>query len=130
MLSTSYNYSLQFSLVADLGEFFKEKLDEIPKIRSFINQVKLLFSLPTDRVIVEVAEGERVYKISLITPDVQKSTFGWFVYLPLKGRVDMYIEPGMQYIQWKSKKVIYNNAPYLIQRSGALNSLNKLVNTL
>ena len=115
-----------------MTEFYKEKLEEKPRIRSFINQIKLTFSLPTDRVKLEVAEGERIYKINLITPDTKKLVFGWFVYLPLKGRIDMYIpdQPEIPYIQWKNKKVSDNTAPMLLQKSGALNAFNKLVNAL
>ena len=132
MISTIYNYQCKFSLVTDMTEFYKEKLEEIPRIRSFINQIKLTFSLPTDRVKLEVAEGERIYKINLITPDTKKLVFGWFVYLPLKGRIDMYIpdQPEIPYIQWKNKKVSDNTAPMLLQKSGALNAFNKLVNAL
>ena len=132
MLSTSYNYVSQFSLVTDLTEFFKEKLEEIPKLKSFINQIKLMFSLSTDRIKVEVAEGERIYRINIQTPDVKRSTFGWFVYMPLKKRVDMYMaeEPSIPFIQWKDKKISFNNAPYIIQKSGALNTFSKLVNVL
>ena len=132
MLSTSYLYTTQFSLVTDLTEFFKEKLEEINKIRSFIGQVKIVFSINTDRIRVEVAEGERIYKISMLTPDVRKTVFGWFVYMPLRKRVDMYIaeNPGVPYMQWKDKKLSFSNFPYILDKSGALNVFDKLINVL
>ena len=61
MLSVNYNY-MNFSVVSDLSDFYKSKLPEMTKIKALVDNIKLLFNLPADRVIVEVAEGERVYK--------------------------------------------------------------------
>lgn len=130
MLDTSYNIRLNFSIVEDLNSFYKENLPEMPRIRSFVGALKLLFVLPTDRVVVEVAEGERIYKIKLLQPNVKKTVFGWFVYIPQKNRLDLYsaenyLEP---VFQWKNKKLAYASLPELFLKAGIEKLFSKVIN--
>jgi hypothetical protein len=65
-------------------------------------------------------------------PDVEKVPFGWLVYQPLKSRLDLYMaeDNGMPTIQWRAKKIVYENLSFLLIRCGVNNLLNKLVNAL
>lgn len=132
MLSVNYLYTTNFSIVADTNSFFREKLEEIQKIKLFINSVKVLASLPTENVVLWVAEGERIYKVELIQPGLRKISMGWFIYLPLKKRVDLYLaeSPSVPTLQWKNKKLEYSSLPLLVERLGVNNTFNKLINIL
>ena len=132
MLSTIYNYQCKFSLVTDMTEFYKEKLEEIPRIRSFINQIKLTFSLPTDRVILEVAEGERIYRITLLTTDVKRQVFGFMIYVPSNRQLDIYdvSDQDIPLIQFRSKKAVFKNYSHLLDKAGLDTLFLKLSNVL
>ena len=108
MLSLDY-LKLSFADISDLNSFYRERLPEIPKIKSFINTLRLMYSLPPSRIQVQVGEGSRVYKI--IMKDNKKNIFGWFVLIPLETRVDLfdYSSPEVPIIQWKNKKAITKN---------------------
>ena len=38
-----------------------------------------------------MAGGKKEYKINLLQPNVKKNVFGWFVYIPQKNRLDLYL---------------------------------------
>jgi len=128
MLNTNYNL-LQFSAVGNLPSFFREKLSEITKIKSIYENTKMLFNLPPDRLKLFVAEGERVYKIIFFTPDIHKYPIGWFVYLPLQSRLDLYEanSPDIPFIQWKNKKPVFKNYSELLSFAGADKLFNRVV---
>ena len=60
MLSTSYNY-LNFARVKDMNDLFKSNLPEITKVKYLIDTSCLLFSLQSNKVLINVADGESVY---------------------------------------------------------------------
>ena len=124
----SYNYSR----VTNLNNFYKENLPETYKIRSLIEGIKLLFGLPQSNIIVDVAEGERVYKITLLNTDVHKIPFGYFVFLPLERRLDAYDynNPTFPMIQWKGKKIAYNGLSLFLDKAGVSGVFTKLVNVI
>lgn len=131
MLSTSYNY-MNFAKVSDLGDLFKSNLPEMTKVKGLLDNSKMLFDLPTSRVDLMVSEGDRVYKIMLLTPDVNKYPFGWIIYLPLQKRLDIYSadSPSMPIIQWKGKKVAFKNYSTILDRAGLDKIFDKLVNII
>ncbi len=132
MENISYNYTSRFSLVEDLAAFWQERLPEIPRIKTLMMNVQLLFNLPSNRVMLEVAEGQRIYKVTFMTPDVEKIPFGWVVYLPQIKQIDLYSvrDAGMPMVQWKNKKIVTKNFDYLFERAGIETIFNKLVNSL
>ena len=121
-----------WSQVANLGNLYKENLPEIPKLRSLIENIKLLFSLPQTNIKVEVAEGERAYRITLLDRSVQKIPLGYFVYLPLERRLDAYTteSPGIPLLQWKGRRVVYKNYSPFLDYCGLSQLFSKLSNVL
>lgn len=130
MLNLNYKW-LNFSKVTDYDNFYKESLPEIIKIKGIIENSKILFSMPQSRIILEVAEGERVYKISLLTSGTNKSIFGTLVYLPLDKRLDLYgYNTEYPLIQWKNKKVAYTSYETIFDLAKIDRSFDKIVNTM
>lgn len=108
MLDLNY-LKTSFADITDLNSFYRERLPEIPKIRSFINTLRLMYSLPPSRIQLQVGQGSRVYKVIMM--DNKKNTFGWFILIPLETRVDLfdYSSPEVPIIQWKNKKAVTKN---------------------
>lgn len=131
MLSTRYNY-LNFALVQDKTDIYKQALPEMPKVKSLVDNAKLLFSLPPDRVVLLVAEGERVYRINLLMPDVNRALFGWMVYVPENRQLDIYSidNPTIPLIQYKGKKVAFKNYETILDKAGLDKLFEKLYNIL
>jgi len=131
MLPITYQ-SYSFAQVTNLANFYKGNLPELSKLKLIVENIKLLFKLPSTCVTVEVAEGERVYKVIMIEPGVRKTTFGYFVYLPKERRLDAYSmeNPGAPLIQWKQRRVVYSGCPSLLNRVGVSSLFNNLINIL
>ena len=132
MLPT-YNH-ISFAKVQNLAGFYKDSsnLPETTKLRSLIENAKLLFSLPSSRVILGCAEGERIYKITLLTADVSKQVFGFMIYIPDNRQLDIY-DVSDQYtplIQFKSKKAVFKNYSNLLDKAGLDTLFIKLSNVL
>jgi hypothetical protein len=121
-----------FSLVSNLSNLYKENLPEIPKFKLLIENIKLLFKLPQSNLIVEVAEGERAYKVTLLETTVHKYPFGYFVYLPGERRLDAYSidSPGIPLAQWKNKKLVFSTLSLFLKYSGINQIFIKLINVL
>ncbi len=133
MLSTSYNY-MNFARVQDIADLYKQGrgLPEIPKIKSLIDNSCLLFSLPSNRIILNVAEGERVYRIDLLSPGVNKAQFGMIFYIPTNRQLDIYSsdDPTIPLIQFKARKVMWKNYVTLLDRAGVEKIFEKLSNVI
>ena len=131
MLSTSYNY-LNFARVKDMNDLFKSNLPEIPKVKSLIDNSCLLFSLPSNKVLLNVAEGERVYRIDLLSLGVNKAIFGILFYVPLNRQLDIYTadDPTIPIIQFKNKKAVWKNFSTLLDRAGLERIFDKLSNII
>ncbi len=131
MLQGIYQGS-KFSQVTNLADFYKTNLPEMSKIRSLVEGIKLLFGIPQTNLLIEVAEGERVYKITLLSSDVHKYPFGYFVYLPLERRLDAYTmdNPEIPLLQWKNKKPVFKGFSMFLDRAGISTIFDKLVNVI
>lgn len=129
MLDISYN-TLDYSKVVDLNDFYRSKLPEIFKIRSIIDNSKLLFNLPGTRVILEVDEaGKRIYRITLLDTSVNKQPFGILIYLPLQNRLDLYsMSSDVPLIQWKNKRPVFKSYDFLLDRAGLDKLFQKIIN--
>ncbi len=131
MLPIGYQ-SFSFAQVTNLANFYKGGQPEIPKLKLIVENIKLLFKLSGTCVLVEVAEGERVYKVKMILPGVGKTSLGYFVYLPEERRLDVYSaeNPGIPLLQWKQKRVVYSGCSSLLDRIGISSLFGNLVNIL
>lgn len=129
MLSTYYN-RLNFALVEDLPDLYHSGLPESQKIKNVIENCKSLFKLSPDRVVLEVSEGDRVYKVSLLSPDINKVPFGWFVIVPLQKQLDLYSadSPWSPVAQWKNKKIAFKNYSMLFDRAEIEKTFDRIVN--
>lgn len=130
MLPTRYN-SLVFGRVEDLTDFFKDTgLPEMSKVKGIYEASKLMLNLPTKKVMLEVAEGERVYKFTYFTPGIHNIPLGWAVYLPQIRQLDIYLpeDPYVPILQWKGKKVEFKNYPELYNRLGFDSLFNRITN--
>lgn len=123
---------MSFALVQDTSDLFKSNLPEIPKVKSLVDNCKLLFSLPPDRVILRVSEGDRVYRIDLQMPDVNRIVFGWIVYVPRNRQLDIYTaeSPSVPIIQYKGKKVAFRSYSTILDRAGLDKIFEKLYNII
>ena len=77
-----------------------------------VDSIKMLFHVPGNAIKIMVAEGERIYKILFYSTSLDKVPLGWFVYLPLEDRLDLYdasLSTEMPYLQWKNKKTAFKN---------------------
>lgn len=117
----------KFALVTDKGDFFKGNLPEMRKLKSMVDKVKLLFSLPDDRVNIYVAQGERNYKIEMLTTDVKRLPFANIYYLPLYKRIDIEDENGIL-LQWINRKPVFKNFSMLLDRAGASSLFDSIIN--
>ena len=131
MLPIGYQY-FSFAQVGNLANFYKENQPELPKLKLIVENIKLLFKLPGTCVLVEVAEGERVYKVNMIMPGVHKTSLGYFVYLPNERRLDVYSSdnPTVPLLQWKQKRVVYSECSPLLDRIGISSLFGNIVNVL
>ena len=131
MLPINYQ-SFSFAQVENLANFYTGNQPELPKLKLIVENIKLIFKLPSTCVLVEVAEGERVYRIRMILPGVHKTPLGYFVYIPGERRLDAYSaeNPGSPLIQWKQKRAVYSGCPSLLERVGVSSLFNNLINVL
>lgn len=131
LLNVTYN-GYVFSRVKDLNDLFKENLPEMKVVKGLFTAMKLCFNLPNDRVLVDVAEGDRIYKYTILTLDIYKYPLGWFVYLPLEKRLDFYSQdsPNLPLIQWKNKKPIWKGYADILDRAGMDKIFQPIINVL
>ena len=131
LLDISYNGNA-FSGIKDLNDFFKSNLPEMRIVKKLHSAIKLCFNIPNDRLILEVAEGARIYKYTILSTDVHKYFLGWFVYLPKEKRLDFYSQdsPNLPLIQWKSKKPIWKGYADILDRVGMDKIFSGIINTL
>jgi len=131
MLPINYQF-FSFAQVGNLANFYKGGQPEMPKLKQIIENIKLLFKLPSTCISVEVAEGERVYRINVIMPGVKKIPLGYFVYLPNERRLDAYSSDNlmMPLLQWRQKNLIYCGCSSLLERAGISSLFGNLINAL
>jgi hypothetical protein len=131
MLRTDYNY-YTYARVVDMTDFYNSSLPEILKVKRLIEASKKVFNVPDNRVTLDLAETSRVYKITLLTPDVNKYPFAWLFYLPQENRVDLYNSdsPYRPFIQWKNKKLEFKNFSVFFDRAKIEKVFDKLVSVL
>lgn len=131
MLPTHYNmYS--YAVVKDPLDFFTTNLPEMAKVKALFNSCKLILELPPKKIILELAEGSRVYKYTFLTLGVNNIPFGWIIYIPEERRLDVYIpeNPLIPILQWKGKKCEFKNYPMLYDRIGFDRLFDRFVNIL
>lgn len=131
MLPINYQY-YSFAQIGNLANFYKGNQPELPKLKQIVENIKLLFKLPGTCVLVEVAEGERVYRVKMILPGVHKTPLGCFVYIPNERRLDVYSANNLRtpLLQWKQKRVVYSGCSDLLDRIGISSLFGNLVNVL
>ena len=129
MLSLNY-LEIPYAEIKDINSFYRELLPEIPKIRSFVNTLRLVFSLPLSCIQLFVGQGERFYRI--VMRDSKKNIFGWFYILPLENRVDLYDSSSsdIPIIQWKNRKAVTKNYNQTFINIGIEKSFSRLINTI
>ena len=124
--------SENYSIVASKADFFKNRLPETPILRKLYDSVKLTFGLPTDRVIISVAEGKRYYKLTLLSTDIKKYTIGEIYFLPEIKGLDIFIpdNPNVPLLQWRNKKPVWKNYSTLLDMVGLDKLFGKLINSI
>ena len=131
LLDISYN-SAMFSQVTDLADFFGSNLPESKTLKALYNAVKLTFGAVEGRIIVQCLEGDRVYKLIVLTNNIHKYPIGWLIYMPLLKRLDLYMtdSPHLPLIQWKNKKPVFKNYSELLDKAGLDKIFTNIVNVL
>ena len=126
MLNLNY-LGLNFAEVPDMNSFYRERLPEIPKIRSFINTLRLMFSLPPSHIKLQVGQGSRVYKVEMM--DTRNKSFGWFILMPTENRVDLYdfTTPEIPVLQWKNKKAVTKNYNQVLINAGIEKVFDRII---
>lgn len=129
MLNLNYNLCAWKS-VPNLTEFYKLDLNDTKKVHAMIDNIKILFSLTTNRLTLECAEEKPYYRIGILTNGATKQLIAWFVYLPDLGRVDLYNaeNPECPMMQWKNKKPVFSRLPTVINEAGVDKLFSRVIN--
>ncbi len=129
MLNTSYNYS-RWAPVEDLEDFYRANLPEIPRVKGIINACRTLFKVPPKCVTLEVAVGERYYRILACMNDPYNTPFCMLVYCPEYKQLDLFDARSrtVPLIQWKERKVAFKNYPPLYDVVGFEKLFSSIVN--
>lgn len=123
----------KYSRVTNLGDFLKSRLPEMIQIRSLLDNIKLLFGISSNRIIIDVAEdNQRIYKFTLLNPNISQNIMGWIIFMPLIQGLDIYTvsTPNTPLIQWRKKKIIFKNYDLFLDRVGFDKLFNKLLNSI
>lgn len=118
MLDTSYIFwPISEVKHKDRDTLFKTKLPEMISLRSIVNQVRLLFKVPSTCIKLGVIDEKRIYRIGIYTNDTSKSEIAFFFYIPLEKRLDLY-EPGnaIPILQWKSRRCVFKGISPMYQK--------------
>lgn len=131
LLEISYN-SMIFSQVTDLADFFNSNLPEMKTIKAIYNSIKLTFGTVEGRIIVQCSEGDRIYRMQILTNSVHRYPIGWIVYIPIQKRLDLYMadEPHLPLIQWKNKKPVFKNYSELLDKANFDKLFTNIINVL
>ena len=132
LLDITYN-NLSFSNIVNTADFFKSgPSSEMISVKTLYNNIKILFGLNSERVIISLSEANRVYKFTLSLPNDIKKIFGFIVYIPSQRRIDIYTSENVQVplIQYKGKKIMYKSYPYLLDKAGLDKLFTKLITVL
>lgn len=132
LLDITYN-NLSFSNIVNTTDFFKSgPSSEMISVKTLYNNIKILFGLNSERVIISLSEANRVYKFTLLMPNDIKNVFGFIIYIPSQRRLDIYSSENVQVplIQYKGKKIMYKSYPYLIDKVGLDKLFSKLITVL
>lgn len=131
LLDISYN-SMIFSDVKDKSDFFNTKLPEMIIVKALYNNIKLTMKIPEGKLLIQCSEGDRIYKFIILSNNIHKYPIGWFVYLPLQKRLDLYIQdnPHIPFIQWKNKKPVFKNYDTLLDIANLDKIFINIINSL
>lgn len=127
------NYAtMMFSTVKDQMDFFRTNLPEMKTVKALFNAIKLHFNTPDGRLLLQCAEGQRIYKYLILSNDVHKYPIANFIYQPLEKRLDFYSMdmPHIPTLQWKNKKPVFKNYSEAMDRAGIDKVFNNIINTL
>lgn len=129
MLDLSYQ-NLIYAKVEDMNDFYRGTLPEIVKIKTLISTLRLIYSLPPDYIELQVSEEGRTYKV--LVKGSRKSILGWFYYIPLQKRLDLYSSdtPDVPLIQWKNKRAITKNYSKILDGAGIDKAFDRLLSIL
>lgn len=122
MLNLSYQ-TKAFSLVAKPVDLFKElgSSSESIKVKLIYDTAKSIFG--TNSVLIEISEGDNIYRYNILSSDYKKQPLGYFVYIPKERRLDVWITGEMlPLLQYKGKTIVFKNFSGFLDKIG----LNKL----
>ena len=132
LLDITYN-NLVFNDIVNITDFFKSgPASEMISVKTLYNNIKILFGLTSERVILSLSEVNKVYKFTLLMPNDKKNVFGFIVYIPGDRRIDIYTSENVQVplIQWRGKKIMYKSYPFLLDKIGLDKLFSKLITVL
>ena len=129
MLDISYQ-DIEYAVVTDFNSFYREPLPEVPKVKSLISALRLMYSLPQNKIDLYIGTDRRYYKI--VMRDERNIMFGIVYYLPELKRLDLYTaeSPDFPLLQWKNRKVEMKNYNRLFMKSNIESVFQKLINIL
>lgn len=128
LLDITYN-KLQFAEIKDPVNFFKTGAPGVMiPLRTLYNNTKLLWNLGSDQVLLSVAQGQNIYRITLLSKN-KRTVFGSLIYIPELKRLDLYTSesPTVPLIQWKGQKVMYKTYPYLLDSLGLDKMFSRII---
>ena len=127
----TYN-RLDFANIKDPTNFFKtgDQKTMVP-LRTLYNNTRLLWNLGSDQIILSIAQGQNIYKLTLLTKN-KRSMFGCLLYIPELKRLDLYTSesPEVPIIQWKGQKVVHKTFPLLLDLIGLDKMFSRLITVL
>lgn len=124
--------ALQFAEIKNPTLYFKDggTLDEMAKLRTLYNNIRLVWSLGPGELGIALGEGgalgeQKIYKFTL---SKGKIIFGFLIYIPGLRRIDLYTSENVNLpmIQWVKRKIVYKTYPVILEKLGIEKLLEKL----
>jgi hypothetical protein len=118
MLPLVYN-AAQYGIVQKPNDLFRElgTSSESIKVKQLYDAAKLIFGVSS--IQIEIAQGESIYKYSVLDGTYQKNIIGYFFYMPKTRRLDIWVSGElMPLIQFKGKSVVFKNYSAFLDKIG------------
>ncbi len=134
MLQPLVYVNFEFAEIKNLGDFLKTNgAKESAKVKSLYENLKNILNLPESRVRINIAQGERIYRLDILGSTVRKEIVGQLFYIPEQKRLDIFdsiMSPTIPFIQFIGKKIMYMNYSPFLGLFGVEQLFKKLTNII
>jgi hypothetical protein len=131
MLGIGY-MGLNYLDIGDPMVFFKDISDknESLKLKAMFGAIQSVFNVTTS-LKLQVAEGQKVYRYTICTPDYKKAPIGFVTYIPDQRRLDIWnIGESLPLVQYKIRSAVFRNYSLLLCQAGFDKMFERMVSVL